>query len=92
MGVQVVPELQSKSPADSTLWGFCMYQGRASEKRSGLTRLTVRPLSVCTTGGDRTRDLQLSQRVALSAELQRYTSGKLHSGAGRFRENRIHCG
>ena len=32
---------------------------------------------VCTAGGDRTHDLTLSQRDALSAELQRYTTGKV---------------
>ena len=40
--------------------------------QSGLTRRTVRPLSVRTAGGNRTRDLTHSQYVALSAELQRY--------------------
>ena len=60
--------------------------------RSGLARLTVRPLSVCTTGGDRTRGLPLSQRVALSTELQRYTRGNLHSSADYFGVDLIHCG
>ena len=42
--------------------------------QSGPTRRTVRPLSVRTAGGIRTRDLTHSQYVALSAELQRYAS------------------
>ena len=45
----------------------------AREKRSGLTRLTVRPLSVCTADEIRIRDNPFSQKGALSAELQRYT-------------------
>ena len=39
----------------------------------------MRLLDVCTAGGIRTRDLTLSQRVALSAELQRYTRRKVAS-------------
>ncbi len=45
--------------------------------QSGPTRRTVRPLSVRTTGGNRTRDLWLSQSIALSTELQRYAKRKL---------------
>ena len=46
-------------------------------KKSGLTRRTVRPLSVRTTGGNRTRDLWHRQSIALSTELQRYAERKL---------------
>lgn len=39
---------------------------------NGPSRLTVGPFGVRTAGGIRTRDLTLSQKVALSAELQPY--------------------
>ncbi len=45
--------------------------------QSGPTRRTVRPLSVRTTGGNRTRDHLGSQSSALSAELQRYAQRKI---------------
>ena len=47
--------------------------------QSGLTRRTVRPLSVRTAGGIRTRDLQVRQKAALSTELQRYARRKVVS-------------
>ena len=37
----------------------------------------MRPLIVRTTGGIRTRDLHFRQKVALSAELQRYAERRL---------------
>lgn len=46
--------------------------------KSGLTRRTVRPLIVRTTGGIRTRDLHFRQKVALSTELQRYAARRLN--------------
>ena len=46
-------------------------------KKSGPTRRTVRPLIVRTTGAIRTRDLHFRQKVALSAELQRYAERRL---------------
>ena len=45
--------------------------------RSGLTRLTVRPLSVRVTGEIRTRDLFSSHWSALSTELQRHAGVNL---------------
>ena len=47
------------------------------KKRSGLTRLTVRPLSVRVTGEIRTRDLFSSHWSALSSELQRHAGMNL---------------
>lgn len=35
------------------------------------------PFGVRTVGGNRTRDLTLSQKIALSAELQRYAARKI---------------
>ncbi len=45
--------------------------------QSGPTRRTVRPLSVRTAGGIRTRDLHFRRKAALSTELQRYASRNL---------------
>ena len=45
--------------------------------QSGPTRRTVRPLSVRTTDGNRTRDLHFRRKAALSTELQWYASGNL---------------
>ena len=45
--------------------------------QSGPTRRTVRPLSVRTAGGIRTRDLWLRRSIALSTELQRYAERKV---------------
>ncbi len=47
--------------------------------QSGPTRRTVRPLSVRTAGGIRTRDLHFRRKAALSAELQRYARRKVVS-------------
>ena len=47
--------------------------------QSGLTRRTVRPLSVRTAGGIRTRDLHFRRKAALSTELQRYARRKVVS-------------
>ena len=49
----------------------------AREKRSGPTRLTVRPLSVRVTGEIRTRDLFSSHWSALSSGLQRHAEMNL---------------
>ena len=46
-------------------------------KKSGPTRLTVRPLMVRTAGGNRTRDNLVSRTSALSTELQRYAVRKI---------------
>ncbi len=48
-----------------------------SQKQSGPTRRTVGPLSVRTAGRIRTYDPPLSQKGALSAELQRYAPRNL---------------
>ncbi len=47
--------------------------------QSGPTRRTVRPLSVRTVGGIRTRDLHFRRKAALSTELQRYARSKVVS-------------
>jgi hypothetical protein len=52
--------------------------------QSGPTRRTVRPLSVRTAGGNRTRDLWLRRSIALSTELQRYAERKVVLTSTRF--------
>ena len=75
------PQLQRKTP--SAMAGFSLSETNLPQNRSGPTRLTVRPLMVRTTGGNRTRDLWLSQSIALSTELQRYTERKIGVFADR---------
>ena len=70
-----------------TLGDFCgafVFLSYWVKNRSSPTRLTVGLLNVCTADGDRTRDNPFSQKVALSAELQRYTERKIFNSTDKI--------
>ena len=66
----ILSESYSEKPRQQ--WRGFLFLEMDSPNKSGPTRRTVRPLSVRTAGGIRTRDLHFRRKAALSAELQRY--------------------